>query len=95
MIAVDGDSVVGFIGFVAVTEDGKAGFSPGVDPAYRKKGIGKVLVNLWAEAVKQLGATDSTISVGIDNDPAKRIYFDMGYQKIGEFLATLTKDLPE
>jgi len=93
LLATEGDRVVGFIGFVAVNENGRAGFSPGVDPAYRRRGIGKVLVNSWADAVKQMGATESIISTGMENEPAKRIYFDMGYRKIGEFLATLTRGL--
>ena len=93
LIAVDGDQVIGFIGYVAVRENGRANFCPGVDPAYRKRGIGKVLANLWGEAVRQKGAVESIISTGLHNEPAKRIYFDMGYRQIGEFLATLTKDL--
>ena len=93
LIAADGDRVVGFIGFVVVRDNGKAGFSPGVDPAYRKRGIGKVLVNLWGEAVKEIGAEESIISTGTRNEPAQRIYFDMGYRKLGEFFARLAKDL--
>jgi ribosomal protein S18 acetylase RimI-like enzyme len=47
-VDVDQERVVGFVGYVTVTKNGRTGFSPGVDPAYRKRGIGKVLVNLWA-----------------------------------------------
>jgi len=93
LIAVDTrkDRVVGFVGFVTVGPDRRAAFSPGVDPEYRKRGIGKVLVNMWAEEVKKLGAQESQISTGTDNLPAQRIYFDMGYEKIGQFCAEMVK----
>ena len=97
LIAVDEhkDRVVGFIGFVAVGANKRAGFSPGVDPEYRKRGIGKVLVNLWAREVKEMGAEESLISTGIENYPAQRIYFDMGYEKLGEFCCELVKRFEE
>jgi len=91
LIAVDKEKVVGFIGFVGVEENKRAGFSPGVAPEYRRKGIGKVLVNLWAKEVKEMGAEESVISTGTDNYPAQRIYFDMGYKKLGEFWSKLVK----
>lgn len=93
LIAVNQDRVVGFIGFVAVDRNRRAGFSPGVDPEYRKRSIGKALVHLWAEAVKQLGAEESFISVGVNNLPAKSIYLNMGYKSVGEFCPVLTKKL--
>ncbi len=93
LVAVDreGDRVVGFAGFVTVGSNGRAGFSPGVDPDYRGKGIGKAMANLWADEVKKIGATSSRISTGFTNIPAKTIYFDMGYQMIGEFCSRLAK----
>lgn len=91
LIAVDQDRVVGFIGFVAVRANKRAGFSPGVDPTYRKRGIGKVLTNLWAKEVQERGAEESIISVGTENHPARSIYFDMGYQSMGEFCPRFTK----
>lgn len=93
LIAVDtsNDRVVGFVGFVHVTENGQAAFSPGVDPRYRRRGIGGVLVNLWADEVQKRGARESMISTGQDNAPAQRIYFDMGYKVVGRFCARLIK----
>jgi ribosomal protein S18 acetylase RimI-like enzyme len=92
-VAVDRGRVVGFIGFVSVSAAGRAGFSPGVDPEYRKRGIGKALVHLWARDVKALGAKDSVISVGVGNDPARTIYLGMGYRSLGEFCPVWRKDL--
>lgn len=93
LVALEGDRVVGFVGFVHVRGNGRAGFSPGVDPEYRRRGIGKVLVNLWAQAVKEMGAVESIISTGTENYPAQRVYFGMGYEKLGEFCNILTKKL--
>ena len=95
LVAVDRgrERVVGFAGFVTVSSNGRAGFSPGVDPDYRGKGIGRALSNIWADEVKKVGATSSRISTGFTNIPAKTIYFDMGYQMIGEFCSRLAKEL--
>jgi len=93
LVAADGDRVVGFIGFVRVSSEGRAGFTPGVDPDYRRRGIGTVLVNLWAAEVKERGAVLSRIATGTTNYPAQHIYFGMGYRKLGEFTSNLTKQL--
>lgn len=75
MIAVDEDRVVGFVGFVSVGENKRASFTPGVDPEYRRRGIGKTLVNLWAKEVKEMDAEESFISTGTENYPAKEYIF--------------------
>ncbi len=93
LVAAHGDRVVGFVGFVHVTQEGRAAFTPGVDPDYRGRGIGTVLVNLWAAEVKDRGAVQSRISTGTTNYHAQRIYFGMGYRKLGEFTSDLTKRL--
>lgn len=84
--------VVGFIGLVRVSENGGAGFAPGTDPDYRGKGIGKLLINLWAEEVKKLGARESIIMTGTENT-ARNIYFEMGYQELGIYWTLLKKKL--
>ncbi len=95
LIAVDKDRVVGFIGFVTIGKNKRAGFTPGVDPEYRRRGIGKVLVNLWAKEVKEMGGEESLISTGMGYHPAQRIYSDMGYKKLGEFWDGLVKNLED
>ncbi len=40
-----------------------------------------------------MGAVESLISVGLRNVPASSIYFDMGYEEMGEFCSVLTKRL--
>ena len=93
LVAVEGEHVVGFIGWVHVGTNRRAGFSPGVDLEYRGRGIGKALCNTWAEEVRRLGAWESVITVGSPNAPARKIYLDMGFQQIGEFFANMVKRL--
>ena len=90
LVAVDGSRVVGFVGFVHVSETGSAGFTPGVHPEYRRRGIATALLDLWASEVKDKGAVQSTISTNTKN-PAQHIYFGMGYKKLGEFTTRMTK----
>jgi len=93
LVAVDTrqDAVVGFVGFVNVDKNGMAAFTPGVHPDYRKRGIGKVLVNVWADEVKRMGAKESRISTGTENLAAQRIYRNAGYKNIGRFCRTMAK----
>lgn len=89
------ERVVGFIGYISVAPNGKAGFSPGVDPAYQKRGIGKVLVHLWAKDVKEMGAVESLISTGLGNIPDRAINPDLGYQNLGDFCSRLVKQFED
>jgi ribosomal protein S18 acetylase RimI-like enzyme len=95
LIAVDTRTqrVAGFAGYVDVFPNGGTGMSPGVDPDYRGRSIGKVLCNVWGDEVKRMGATHSRISTGLENEAAKAIYFGMGYRKIGEFHSRMSKRL--
>ena len=92
LVAVDASRVVGFVGFVHVGRNGSAGFTPGVHPEYRRRGIASALLDLWASEVKRMGAVQSAISTNVKN-PAQHIYFGMGYEKLGEFTTRLTKKL--
>jgi ribosomal protein S18 acetylase RimI-like enzyme len=92
LVAVDGRRVVGFVGMVHVGRSGSAGFTPGVHPEYRRRGVATALLHTWAAEVKKLGAVQSTISTNTTN-PAQHIYFGMGYEKLGEFTTRLTKRL--
>ncbi|NLW50925.1 MAG: GNAT family N-acetyltransferase [Candidatus Brocadiaceae bacterium] len=92
LVALDGRRVVGFIGFVHVKDDGTADFTPGVHPDYRRRGIATALLDMWAAEVQRLGAVRSEIATNVEN-AARHIYFEMGYEKIGEFSSRLTRKL--
>ncbi len=55
-----------------------------VDPAYRKQGIAKELMN---EAIKFASKTSSTglvIETRISNQSASKLFYDVGFQKDGD-----------
>jgi len=79
LLAVAQRRVVGFIGpFWPPNAAGLGGFgSPGVDPEFRRRGIGAVLFHLGLDHLKDLGARFTDYSTGIQN-PAQHIYFRSG-----------------
>lgn len=85
LIVTHGERVVGFMGLTHVEEWGEAAHQgPFVDPEYRGRKIGKVLVNLWCHEVKKKGAWYSFIGVYVNNYYAQKCYFYAGYKKLGE-----------
>jgi GNAT superfamily N-acetyltransferase len=80
LIALAGGQIVGFIGPFWLPPDasGRAGFgSPGVDPEYRRRGIGAVIFNLALDHLKSSGAHFTEYGTGALN-PARFMYFKSG-----------------
>ncbi len=93
LVAVEGSEVVGFTGPIKVFAGKKATLSLGVAGSHRSRGIGRVLANMWALELKKLGALESLVSTGSDNFSAQKVYFDMGFEKVGEYCSDMTKPL--
>jgi len=91
LIATYKSEVVGFVAYVQVGKDGRTGMSPGVSPEFRGRGIGKVLINLWAHEVEKRGAKESIIMTGSANKVAQHIYFELGYKQLGEIWTKWTR----
>ena len=53
-----------------------------VKKEYRRKGIGKMLVGFITGKVKELGYTEMSIGVDLDNYPALKLYIDSGFDKV-------------
>jgi ribosomal protein S18 acetylase RimI-like enzyme len=53
-----------------------------VKPEYRCQGIGKTLVEYVTDNAKQLGYTEMSIGVELDNYPALKLYIDCGFDKV-------------
>ncbi len=87
--------MVGFMGPVRITQPGMPGSfgSPGVDPEFRGRGIGKVLIHLSLDYLKEAGASEVRYSTSVDN-PARHIYFDSGAELLGVYCSSFRKILP-
>ena len=53
-----------------------------VKPEYRRKGIGKALVDFIKHTANELGLDELSIGVDIDNYPALKLYVQSGFDKI-------------
>ena len=48
----------------------------------RRKGIGKMLVDFITDKAKELGYSEISIGVDLDNYPAMKLYIDSGFDKV-------------
>ncbi len=93
-LALDGDRLIGFLGPAWVPKRGGEGHfgSPGVDPEYRGRGIGKVMFHLGLNWLAEQGAVTTGYTTAAWN-PAQHIYFDAGAKLLAVIAETLEKPL--
>ena len=53
-----------------------------VKPEYRRRGIGRTLVRFAVEKAAELGYTELSIGVDLDNYPALKLYAEEGFNRI-------------
>ena len=53
-----------------------------VKKEYRQQGIGKMLINFITDKAKELGYSEMSIGVVLDNYPALKLYIDSGFDKV-------------
>ena len=53
-----------------------------VKPEYRRKGIGRKLVEFAVESAKKMGYSEMSIGVDLDNYAALKLYFEAGFNHI-------------
>ena len=53
-----------------------------VKKGYRRKGIGKMLVEFITNKSKELGYIEMSIGVDLDNYPALKLYIESGFNKV-------------
>ena len=53
-----------------------------VKPEYRRQGIGKMLVDFITDKAEELGYSEMSIGVDMDNYPALKLYIDCGFNKV-------------
>lgn len=75
------DQVVGFGGMWVVGDEAHV-VTLAVDPAHRRHGIARRLMDALIYEAKQRGATRVTLEVRVHNTPAQNLYLSMGFRTI-------------
>ena len=73
LVALDGNTVIGFVGMWIVFDEGDI-TNIAVHPAYRKQGIGNLLMNSLIALCKENNITSLTLEVRESNLPAQNLY---------------------
>ncbi|MCL1872391.1 MAG: ribosomal protein S18-alanine N-acetyltransferase [Promicromonosporaceae bacterium] len=55
----------------------------GVDPAWQRRGVGRLLMDSLIARSRALKASAVLLEVRVDNDPAIRLYEDLGFERLG------------
>jgi len=88
LVAAEGDEVVGYTyagveGYDYMALRGPAGalYDIVVDPAKRRQGIGRMLLNATLEALAAAGAPRVVLSTAQQNDSAQRLFARAGFRR--------------
>jgi ribosomal-protein-alanine N-acetyltransferase len=82
LVATDGDTVAGYIGSQSVMGEADM-MNVAVHPDYRRKGIGKQLVEALVASLKDNGVYSLTLEVRASNEPAISLYDQLGFAQVG------------
>lgn len=82
LVATDGELVAGYIGSQSVMGEADM-MNVAVHPNYRRKGIGKQLVEALIVSLKEKGVYSLTLEVRASNQPAISLYDQLGFTQVG------------
>jgi ribosomal-protein-alanine N-acetyltransferase len=82
LVAVEGDSVVGYIGSQTVPDESDM-MNVAVHPDCRRRGVAETLVTALSDALKARGSVSLTLEVRASNEPAKALYEKLGFALAG------------
>lgn len=82
LTALDGDRVAGYIGSQTVLGESDM-MNLAVSPEYRQQGIGRTLVTVLIERLRQAGSHSITLEVRASNLPAGKLYESLGFSQVG------------
>lgn len=82
LMAFDGETPVGYVGLSSVLDEGYMGNLAVID-AYRRKGIGKALMLELIKECQALNLAFVTLEVRSSNEPAIRLYQNLGFTQVG------------
>ncbi|MBR6522754.1 MAG: ribosomal protein S18-alanine N-acetyltransferase [Oscillospiraceae bacterium] len=83
LAAVDGDTLVGYIGVQTVLDEGYIN-NVAVRPEYRRQGIAAALISLLVEQARAIGLAFLTLEVRENNAPAISLYEKLGFTTVGK-----------
>ena len=81
-VALDGDSVAGYIGSQSVLDEADM-MNVAVHPDYRRQGIGEKLVLALAQVLTEKGIRGLMLEVRESNVPAIALYEKLGFRQVG------------
>jgi len=82
LVAAEDGVVQGYIGSQTVLGESDM-LNLAVHPAYRRKGIGRMLTAALCDSLKAAGSQCITLEVRISNEPAKALYESLGFVPVG------------
>ena len=82
LVAVEGDSVVGYIGSQTVLDESDM-MNVAVHPDCRRRGVAEALVTALSDALMARGSVSLTLEVRASNEPAKALYEKLGFALAG------------
>ena len=82
LVARRGEAVVGFAGALLAPGAGQI-LTVAVDPAHRRRGIGRELVTALVGLVRGRGAQEVSLEVRAGNHAARGLYRDLGFVAVG------------
>lgn len=82
LVALDGNTVAGYVGSQSVMGEADM-MNIAVKPAYRRKGIAKMLVEELVKGLQEREVHSLTLEVRYSNDAAISLYKKMGFAQVG------------
>ena len=82
LVAIDGESVVGYVGMMNVLDEGYIS-NVAVTAAYRRQKIADALIDELMERAAELELAFVTLEVRESNEPAKLLYRKHGFKEVG------------
>jgi len=82
LVALEGDTVIGYVGSQTVLGWTDM-MNVAVHPDFRRRGVGKALVEKLIVKLKEQGSECLTLEVRLSNESAKSLYYGLGFTEVG------------
>lgn len=82
LVAESDGAVAGYIGSQIVPDEADM-MNLAVAPEFRRQGLGRALTLALFDALRQRGVVGLTLEVRTSNEPALRLYRELGFEQVG------------